>query len=269
MPSYASPPTAPDAADPDFVPLRDGSTALVHIAGLGDRGALTDFFGRLSPESRRRRFLSRVFPPPELIASLCDGSNPRSALALVATRVQDGESRIIAAGSYHAKDGRTAEVTVAVADGLQGMGLGTLLLERLALLAVRQGFTHFWAVTLAENQPMLEMLRESGFALAERPECGEVEVDLALAPTEAGLARLEMRHRVATVASLCRFLRPRSVAVVGASRRPDAVGRQLLESILRGEFRGAVYPINPRAEEVGGLRPTRRCGTCRRPWTWP
>ena len=115
MPSYASPPTAPDAADPDFVTLRDGSTALVHIAGLGDRGALTDFFGRLSPESRRRRFLSRVFPPPEQIASLCDGSNPRSALALVATRVQDGESRIIAAGSYHAKDGRTAEVAVAVA----------------------------------------------------------------------------------------------------------------------------------------------------------
>jgi acetyl coenzyme A synthetase (ADP forming)-like protein len=245
---------APDATDPDFLTLRDGSTVQVHVAGPGDREALADFFGRLSPESRWRRFLSLALPRPELIASLCDGLEPRAGLTLVATRVQGGAPRIVATGSYLAKGGRTAEVALAVADDFQGKGLGTLLLERLALLAARHGFTHFWAVTRAENQPMLEVFRESGFALVERPERDEVDVDLTLAPTEAGLARLETRHRVATVASLSPFFRPRSVAVVGASRDPAAIGYRLLDALLRGEFRGEVYPVNPKATVIRDLR---------------
>jgi acetyl coenzyme A synthetase (ADP forming)-like protein len=254
MPSCTASPFSPDATDPDFLTLRDGSTVQVRVAGPGDREALADFFGRLSPESRQRRFLSRALPRPELIASLCDCSEPRSGLTLVATRVQSGEARIIATGSYLAKDTRTAEVALAVADGFQGKGLGTLLLERLALLAVRHGFTHFWAVTGAENQPMLEVFRESGFALAEKPERGEVDVDLALVPTEAGLARLETRHRVATVASLSPFFRPHSVAVIGASRDPAAIGHQLLDALVRADFRGAIYPVNPKAPAIRGLR---------------
>src|SRR6516165_6872937 len=254
VPSCTAPPFSPDATDPDFLTLRDGSTVPVHVAGPGDREALADFFRRLSPESRCGRFLSLALPRPELIASLCDSSEPRSALTLVATRLQGGELRIIATGSYMAKDGRAAEVAVAVADEFQGKGLGTLLLERLALLAVRHGFTHFWAVARADNQPMLEVLRESGFALTERPERGEVEVDLTLAPTEAGLARLETRHRVATVASLSPFFRPHSVAVVGASRDSAAIGHQLLNALVRGEFRGKVYAVNPKATAIEGLR---------------
>jgi succinyl-CoA synthetase alpha subunit/GNAT superfamily N-acetyltransferase len=254
VPPCAAPPFAPDVTDPDFLTLRDSSTVQVHVAGPGDREALADFFKRLSPESRQRRFLSLSLPRPELIASLCDGSEPRSGLTLVATRVQGGEPRVLATGSYLAKGARTAEVALAVADDFQGKGLGTLLLERLALLAVRHGFTHFWAVTRAENQPMLEVFRESGFALVERPERDEVDVDLALAPTEAGRARVETRHRVATVASLSPFFRPHAVAVVGASRDPTASGHQLLDALPRGEFRGVVYPVNPKATAIRGLR---------------
>jgi acetyl coenzyme A synthetase (ADP forming)-like protein len=247
-------PAFADAADPDFLTLRDGSTVQVHVAQPGDRDALADFFRGLSPESRRRRFFSMALPPPELISALCDNSEPRKALTLVATRVQDGRPRILATGTYVAKKDKTAEVALTVADDFQGKGLGTLLIEQLALLAVRHGFRHFWAVALAENQPMLDPLRESGFAFVERPERDEVEVDLSLAPTEAGLARLEMRHRVATVASLSPIFRPRSVAVVGASRDPAAIGHQLLGAVLRGEFQGAIYPVNPKAAAIQGQR---------------
>jgi acetyl coenzyme A synthetase (ADP forming)-like protein len=253
VPSCPAPLSSPDTTEPDFLTLRDGSTVGVHIAGRDDGEALAEFFRRLSPESRWRRFFSLTLPRPELIASLCV-SDPRSGLTLVATRVQDGERRILATGSYLARGERTAEVALAVADGFHGKGLGTLLLERLALVAVRHGFTHFWAVSQADNQAMLEVFRESGFALTERPEHGEVEVDLTLAPTEAGLARLEMRHRVATVASLSPFFRPRSVAVVGASRKPAAIGHQLLAALIQGKFRGAVYPVNPKAAVIEGLR---------------
>jgi acetyl coenzyme A synthetase (ADP forming)-like protein len=252
--SCAAPELSPDVTEADFLTLRDGSIVAVHVAGPGDRQALVDFFGRLSPESRRRRFLTMGLPPVDLVASLCDCSDPRSKVTLVATRLHDGEPRIIATGSYLAKQGGTAEVALTVADDFQGKGLGTLLLERLALLAARHGFTRFWAVTAADNQPMLEVFEESGFYLAERHGRGEVEVDLALVPTEAGLARLETRHRVATVASLSAFFRPRSVAVVGASREPTAIGHQLLDALIRGGFRGPIYPVNPKAGVISGLR---------------
>jgi acetyl coenzyme A synthetase (ADP forming)-like protein len=248
------PPSDPVATDPDFLTLRDGTTVQVRIAGPQDQGALRDFFGRLSPESRRRRFFSLALPRPDLIASLCDSSEPHARLTLVATRTQAGGPRIIATGSYLARDARTAEVAFAVDDALQGKGLGTLLLERLALLAVRHGFTHFWALTQADNQLMREVFRESGFGFEERLDRGEVEVDLAVVPTEASVARLETRHHVATVASLRPFFRPSSVAVVGASRDSAHIGHRLLDTIVRGGFRGAVYPVNPRAAAVGGLR---------------
>jgi len=46
---------------------------------------------------------------------------------------------------------------------------------------------------------------------------------------------------------------PSSVAVVGASRRPGKLGRVILEQ-LRSSFRGRVFPVNPKADSVAGLR---------------
>lgn len=50
------------------------------------------------------------------------------------------------------------------------------------------------------------------------------------------------------------LLRPRSIAIVGASTREGSFGLRLLNSITSGPYRGAVYPINPRYEEIGGRR---------------
>ena len=47
---------------------------------------------------------------------------------------------------------------------------------------------------------------------------------------------------------------PRSVAVVGASRRRDSIGWALVDNLLRGGFQGAVYPVNPRADAVHSLK---------------
>ena len=50
------------------------------------------------------------------------------------------------------------------------------------------------------------------------------------------------------------LLRPKSIAVVGASGRADSFGEWALKNVLRGEFRGDVYPINPNDEELQGRR---------------
>ncbi|MCI4325461.1 MAG: acetate--CoA ligase family protein [Thermoplasmata archaeon] len=50
------------------------------------------------------------------------------------------------------------------------------------------------------------------------------------------------------------LFRPHSVAVVGASNRPGAVGASLFRNILGAGFQGVVYPVNPRWPSVSGVR---------------
>jgi len=54
--------------------------------------------------------------------------------------------------------------------------------------------------------------------------------------------------------SLMPFFAPRSVALVGASRKKGKVGHEILVSLLSGGFEGRVFPVNPQTEEVEGLR---------------
>lgn len=50
------------------------------------------------------------------------------------------------------------------------------------------------------------------------------------------------------------LLAPRTVAVVGASRRPGTIGWQILDNLLRHGYGGAVHPVNPGAPAVHSIR---------------
>lgn len=50
------------------------------------------------------------------------------------------------------------------------------------------------------------------------------------------------------------LLAPRSIALVGASERPDSAGRTVVEMARIDGFRGAVYPVNRRYQQIGELR---------------
>jgi acetyltransferase len=50
------------------------------------------------------------------------------------------------------------------------------------------------------------------------------------------------------------FFAPDSVAVIGASREVGKVGYELLKNLLDSNFPGAVYPVNPKASEILGLK---------------
>ncbi|MCI4326384.1 MAG: acetate--CoA ligase family protein [Thermoplasmata archaeon] len=56
------------------------------------------------------------------------------------------------------------------------------------------------------------------------------------------------------VASLDELFRPRSVAVIGASNRPGAVGTSLFRNVLSAGFQGVVYPVNPKWPSVSGVQ---------------
>ncbi|HXR08181.1 MAG TPA: acetate--CoA ligase family protein, partial [Candidatus Acidoferrum sp.] len=47
---------------------------------------------------------------------------------------------------------------------------------------------------------------------------------------------------------------PRTVALIGATESPNSVGRTVLENLLKGQFPGAIYPVNPKREQVLGVK---------------
>lgn len=189
-PVYMAPPYQ-DSAEAGRLILRDGTTAVVRIAQPEDQDRLRAFFGRLSPESHARRFSSATPFSDAFLKNLCAPSDDHRSLTLIVLRTVRGEDRIIATGSYFAKAPGAAEIALTVEDAFQGKGLGSLLFERLALLAIRHGLTRLWAMTQAENRPMMEILRHSGFPLTERRDDGQVEVDFSITPSEASVERSE------------------------------------------------------------------------------
>jgi len=54
--------------------------------------------------------------------------------------------------------------------------------------------------------------------------------------------------------SLQGFFEAKSVAVVGASRKHGKTGHEILVSLIRGGFEGPIWPVNPSADEVEGLK---------------
>ncbi|MCU0577967.1 MAG: GNAT family N-acetyltransferase [Desulfobacterota bacterium] len=248
------PPPYQDAAEYGRLILRDGSSATVHIAGLDDQEAFLAFTSRLSLESRYRRFFSMRLPDEKFITKLCDSSNPRERLTLIVTRIIESVPRIIATGSYVLVEPQKAEVAVVVDDAFQGKGLATLLLERLSLLAVRNGILGFQAVTHADNRRMLEIFQNSGFPLHQQTSQGLVDIELSVLPGEDSVTRSELRDRVYTTASLRPFFRPNAVAVIGASRKETSLGFMVVESLMTNRFQGPVYPVNPKAEVIYSIR---------------
>jgi len=51
-----------------------------------------------------------------------------------------------------------------------------------------------------------------------------------------------------------RLFNPTSIAIVGASRDPSKIGHKILKNIIDYGFRGKIYPVNPKAEEILGFK---------------
>ena len=71
--------------------------------------------------------------------------------------------------------------------------------------------------------------------------------------TADGRRRFEERERTAAVAAVAHVLRPRSVAMVGASRRPGSIGAAVMANLVAGGFTGQIYAVNPNAATIEGL----------------
>jgi acetyl coenzyme A synthetase (ADP forming)-like protein len=239
----------PERYETDVV-LKNGSTLRLRPVRASDGPRLRDFHRRLSPESLHLRF----FHVPE-------GDPDAEALARVDYEdsfalVGETSEGIVAVGRFD-RDPRhreRAEAAFTILDGLQGQGIGTSLLERLAAIAREKGIETFEADVLPANSRMLDVFDHSGLEMTRKLEADVIRVALSIAPTAPFLEKSGSRHRQAAAASLEAFFRPRVVAVVGAGRRRGKIGSEILHNILEAGFRGRVVPVNPKAKSVAKRR---------------
>src|SRR5215471_5998688 len=227
--------------DADVV-LRDGSTVHVRATRPADRDALERFLVGLSDESRVFRFFSAIKDLAWAAQRFVEVDH-HAHHSLVALRGDD--EQIVGHGYYALEEPGQAEVALAVADSVQGMGLGTILLGHLAAAAAAEGISTFTAEVMPDNYRMLNVFRESGFPVSVRSSYGTMHVTFPTQLGEEARERFERREQISAVAAMKRFFEPRSIAVIGASRRRGTIGGEVFHNLLESGFPGPVYPVSP------------------------
>ncbi|WP_231988124.1 bifunctional acetate--CoA ligase family protein/GNAT family N-acetyltransferase [Nakamurella panacisegetis] len=232
--------------------LADGGAVHIRPAAPTDGPAIMAMHERMSDRTRYLRYfqaVSRISPAQLAVYTDVDHV---SSVGLVA----ELGGQLIAAGSYHRDPTRpdTAEVAFVVEDAHQRRGLGSILLEHLAAAAQERGIKRFTAEVLGENQTMLRVFIDAGYAVTREFSSGVVDLAFDIKPTESSLAVITSREFRAESRSIARLLAPRSVAVIGASNETRKLGHAVLVNLLRAGFTGPVYPVNPETLSVQGVR---------------
>ncbi|MFL6273600.1 MAG: GNAT family N-acetyltransferase [Blastocatellia bacterium] len=232
--------------------LRDGSTLRLRPIRPDDVAALIEFHLRLSPRSVYFRFFS---PLPELTrekaVELCT-VDYNDTFALVGEHA----GRIVAVARYyrdHEADDR-AEVAFLTEDALQGRGIATRMLERLAVIARENRIKTFEAYVLGDNRKMMDVFLNTGFQVARRLDGGVFYVTFSITATPELEEKLARRGQAAASASMKVFFEPKSVAVIGAGRRRGQIGAEIFHNLVSAGFQGVVYPVNEHARVVGSVR---------------
>ncbi len=273
-PAAADPAAAdPAAADPPApgyprrweadVVASDGG--IVHLRPIlpTDADALMRFHESLSERTRYLRFFGpypRISPKDLVRFTTVDH---RARVAFICLLGDE----IIAVGRYEGLPGDggpggtegtegpdSAEVAFVVRDEHQGRGLGSILLEHLAAAARENGLRRFEAEVLVENHTMVRVFRQAGYQVSRAFAEGVLHLEFDIDPTERSLAVRDAREQRAEARSVHNVLHPTSVAVIGASADPSKIGYAVLANLLRGDFTGPVYPVNPDARSVRGVR---------------
>ena len=240
--------------------LRDGGTAHLRPISPADAELLVSFYAEVSDQSKYLRFFAAMPTLSEREVRRFVDVDQQDRVGMVLTVAE----RIIAVGQFERLPGAVepggpeskgdlAEVAFLVQDKHQHRGIGQLLLEHLAQVGREVEVRKFVAEILPENAGMIQVFREASYQVKGGYEEGVMHLEFAIDPTTTSLEVMQSREHRAETASVRRFFGARSVAVVGASRRRDTVGRQLVRNLVLGDYQGRVYVVNPSAEAVAGM----------------
>ena len=169
--------------------LEDGSRVVLRVMSPEDRELLLRGFHRLSPESRYLRFMGSKAELSESELEALTDLDGEDRFAIGAVRADgdadEAEGLGVARFARLPEDPAVAEAAVTVVDEAQGLGLGSLLLRRLAAAARERGIHRFRGDILACNEPMRRLLATHMDATVGESDHGVTRVMVELPPFQA------------------------------------------------------------------------------------
>lgn len=162
--------------------LADGTEVLLRPISPDDKPLLEEGMSRLSPDSRRLRFMAPVETLSRAQLTYLTEIDHRHHLAWGVLR---GDEPVAVGRAVRLHDDPTAaEVAITVVDEYQRRGIGRLLIELLAEVSRRLGIERFTFEALPENDAMLSLLRSYGadYHLGEGVVAGQLDLRSIPAP---------------------------------------------------------------------------------------
>ena len=162
--------------------LRHGAPATLRSIRANDAPALDALIRGLSPDDRRQRFHGAISGvTPERLQGMVEIDRGRE-LALVVLAGPPGRQTLVADARYVVDSTRrAAEFALMVAPGWQRRGIGERAVAALQRAAAGAGLRWLYGSVLADNAPMLALMRRCGFL------CTRSRVDRHLVSVESGM----------------------------------------------------------------------------------
>lgn len=160
---------------------RTGVEIVLRPVRTDDKNLLQSFVKSLSDEALYLRFFRHVEPNEDLLQRLVDIDHTRQTAILAVIKLGKTEKIVGVGRSFIDHDRTTAEVVITVGDDYQNKGIGRELLLHLISLARGQGLKGLTAQVLADNVPMLRLLRSLEgieYEIQRRLEAGVFYLDM-------------------------------------------------------------------------------------------
>jgi acetyltransferase len=163
--------------------LRDGREVLIRPLRQEDEPLILALHASLSAHTIHMRFFGMVKTlSRESLLHLCHLDYDRN-MALTAELRENGEPRLLGVSRYYLQpETGTAEFALVVSDAYQRQGLGRHLMQRLIDIARQRGVKRLVGQVLAENTPMLRLMRSLGFSPPVVVEDNVVRLELMVSP---------------------------------------------------------------------------------------
>src|SRR6266446_4003846 len=111
------------------------------------------------------------------------------------------------------------------------------------------------------------MIEKVSTLVADFPEISEMDLNPVFA-TDQGATAVDVRivldfkpapvrdrpSQAAIVEKMTRIMKPKAVAVIGASAENGKIGNSVMKNLINGGYKGEIYPIHPKADEIMGKK---------------
>jgi len=118
-----------------------------------------------------------------------------------------------------------------------------------------------------DREALASIIERVSQLVSDFPEISEVDLNPVFA-TPKGATAVDVRILVdfdppaprprpskdEIVTAMNRIMRPDSVAVIGASGEAGKIGNSVMKNLINGGYKGEIYPINPKADEILGYK---------------